>query len=269
MPMDNLVIIVQARCESQRFPNKILAPLLGQPMILWVLDRLSRVQTPHTLLVAMPDTGTCAYDAQRIMQTHGYECMLVSTVNPDDVLGRFTIAAQETEATTIVRVCGDSPLVDPGVIDSLVTYHRWMSDHADYVGVASGWPDGTDVELFTRNALERANAEATRPADREHVTPWLWRKSNGFKTAHMPCPFDLSWMQYSVDMPEDLECVEALLRIAMTRYGHTFTWRDVWSCVLAMPEVEQYMRQRQRNNGYLSQIGTQETWENIRYRDAL
>lgn len=265
MPFDHLAIIVQARMESQRFPGKILAPLLGQPLILWALDRLSRVHAPHTLLVAMPDTGSQAYEAQRVIQRHGYECMLVSAVNPEDVLGRFALAAQEVEATEIVRVCGDSPLVDPGVVDDLVSYHRWQSRDADYTGVAAGWPDGTDVEIFTRNALERANDEATDAADREHVTPYLWKPAHGFTTAHMPCPFDLSWMQYSVDTEQDVRLVSALLSMLLERYGHNFTWRDIWSCVLASPWVEQQMRQRVRNSGYLTQVDGAQSWIEVRY----
>ena len=265
MPAEHLAIIIQARLESTRLPNKILTPLFGQPMILWVLDRLSRVHEPHTLLVAMPDTGSAAYEAQRLIKRHGYECLLVSSVNPDDVLGRFVIAAQETEATEIVRVCGDSPLVDPTVIDALVSYHRWQSNYADYTAVASEWPDGTDVEMFTRNALERAHAEATDAADREHITPWIWRKENGFNTAYMPCPFDLAWMQYSIDTEHDMRLVSALLSMLLERYGHTFTWRDIWSCVLASPWIEQQMRKRQRNSGYLAQVGATQSWESLRY----
>lgn len=265
MPIDNPVVIVQARLESQRFPNKILAPLLGQPLILWVLDRLARLPLPHTLVVAMPDTGSPAYEAQRLIQRHGYECQLVSAVNPDDVLGRFAHVADVTEATEIIRVCGDSPLVDQTVVRQLMIWHKWQSGHADYTAVAAEWPDGTDVELLTRNALEIAHAEATEAADREHVTPYLWRQQQRFKCSLMPCPYDLSWIQTSVDTPEDLRVVSALLQMLLEKYGHDFTWRDIWSCVVQSPWIEHMMRQRQRNSGYMAQVGVSGSWETLRY----
>jgi spore coat polysaccharide biosynthesis protein SpsF (cytidylyltransferase family) len=101
--------------------------------------------------------------------------------------------------------------------------------------------------------------------DREHVTPYIWRSESGFKTAYMACPFDLHWMQYSVDTEQDLHIVSALLPMLLGRYGHGFTWRDIWSCVLASPWIEQQMRQRQRNSGYLAQVGATQEWNEVRY----
>lgn len=260
---EHLVVVVQARMQSQRFPGKILAPLLGQPMLLWQLERLSRLDIPHTLVVATPDEGAPSRDLQARLATHGYECMIYPG-DANDVLGRFAYVAAETEATKLVRLCGDCPLLDPGVVAQLVIYHDWQTRQADHTGMDACWPDGQDCEVFMRNALERAQADATDATDREHLA-YFWTHQAQFRCATMPCPYDLRWMCHSVDTPEDLRLIESLLTIVLERAGARFTWQDIWYAVMQSPWIEQQMRQRQRNAGYLAHIGSTQPWEEVRY----
>lgn len=159
--MSNILIIVQARMESSRFPGKILEPLCGQPMLLWLLQRLSTL--PYKLIVACPQTAENAAVAT-LCQEHGYTCLLVPTAT-EDVLGRFaSVTRKYQNMRRIVRVGADTPLLDPQVITQLVTHNLY----AEYVGLGAGWGDGVaDSEVFARTTLLAAAHDATQPYERE------------------------------------------------------------------------------------------------------
>ncbi len=269
---EGLVIIVQARVGSHRFPAKVLQPLLGIPMLLWVLGRVSRVQLPHTLVVAAP--ATPENDAlEALCQTHGYQC-LRPDVPEDDVLARFAAVARHYDATEIVRVCGDSPCIDPQVLDALVAYHRWRHQpRPDHTGIAAEWPDGMDCEALSTDALYRAEAEATLPSDREHVTPYIWRAGGPFRTVQFPSQFNLQNVRWCVDTPDDLRSLERLVKHTMRRTGLEFTWRDLWATMLLEPSLAAQMQARTpRNYAYAEQVANERgeavrSWENLRYQE--
>ena len=267
--MTALLIIVQARVGGTRLPGKVLKPLFGQPMLLWLLDRVRQMKTPHDLVVASPDTAGNHAIADMCVR-HGYSYVLVPG-NENDVLGRFQdVADAIPEATDIVRLCGDSPLIDPSAIDALVAQHDVQ--HNDHTGIAAEWPDGMDCEVFTRRSLEIANTEATESSEREHVTPYLWRKPQRFRCQTLPCPFDLRYLQTSVDTSYDLAMVEKLLERLLHDVGFGFGWRDVWRMIETYRIFRDWQLARlPRNSAYVNQIARERdipvaSWETERYR---
>ncbi len=112
-----------------------------------------------------------------------------------------------------MRLTGDCPLIDPAVIDAVIALRRERcSDYAGNTDPAT-FPDGLDVECFTRDALERALAQARRPSEREHVTLWMRDAASGCTRANLQAIADFSRLRLTVDYPDDLEVVRALLRL--------------------------------------------------------
>jgi spore coat polysaccharide biosynthesis protein SpsF len=269
-----LLVVVQARMESQRFPGKVLAPLLGQPMLLWTLARLQQLRTPHTLVVACPDTEATHTQLVPALVPHGYVVEIVEG-DPTDVLHRFAVVAARYGAQEIVRLTGDCPLIDPGIIDAMLAYHHWSAlPRPDHTGIAAEWPDGLDCEVMSREALDCADAEATLPHEREHVTPFLWATPGRFRCATLPCPFALPQYQWSVDTPEDLRLIAKLLTYTLIRVGHGFTWQDLWTTLVCCPTLREHLLARPARNGaYVTQVanatgGAVQSWETLRYKAA-
>ena len=264
--------------SSTRFPGKVMQPLYGQPMILWQLDRLSRMTIPHTLVVACPP-GKENIPLIALCHRHGYNA-IAPEVLENDVLARYAVVAEQYNAAHVVRLTADCPLLDHAIVDACITKYLGVSVSAmlayrrpqyDHVGIAEEWPDGQDVEVFSRNVLEIANAEATLPSDREHVTPYIYRNKERFMCATLPCPFNLSWQSYSVDTSEDLQDVKNILGFCLVHYGHTFGWREIMQTIEYLPTAAEHMRQRIRNIAYVEQVaaehGLTETmnWGKVRY----
>ena len=285
MTPDDLLIIVQARVGGSRFPGKMLAPLLGQPMILWTLQRIRRLTIPHTLVVAVPE-GEANKPLINLCKRHGYTCIASEDANEADVLSRFrTVLDRYPGVEAIVRVTGDCCLLDADVINGCLElfYQRPVSgkqlfynlrdgvkiEHLpyDHVGIAAEWPDGQDVEIFHRLALEQAIIEATDPVDREHVGPFIWKDPERFACKTYPCPMDLTQYQTSVDTETDLLLAEGVLSWCLDRYGFGFTWRDIWRCLnheQNLPLMAMMLQRPPRNQSYVAQAGAK-TWESIRY----
>jgi spore coat polysaccharide biosynthesis protein SpsF (cytidylyltransferase family) len=207
--MTRTVALIQARMSSTRFPGKVLQPLAGMPSILYMIERVRRARLPHEVAVV---TSTDASD-DPLAQVLADASVPLWRGELDDVLARYAGAARAFEASEVVRLTGDCPLIDPGVIDAVIALRRQRS--TDYAGNTdpATYPDGLDVECFTREALERAIALARRPSEREHVTLWMRDAGSGCTRANLQAIADFSALRLTVDYPDDLEVVRALLRL--------------------------------------------------------
>lgn len=103
----------------------------------------------------------------------GYECLVFPKIKENDVLSRYYECAKTFSAQTIVRLTADCPFIDPNIIDQAIEYFS-ITDHG-YVCFAP--IDGLDTEVFSFQLLEEAWKKAKDPYDREHVTPYMRRKT--------------------------------------------------------------------------------------------
>ena len=206
--MRNLAV-VQARMGSSRLPGKVLLNIGEKSLLSIVLERLSKSKNISEIIVA---TSTQTLD-NPIADACKAAGNLVWRGSENDVLSRFAGAAQEYSADNILRITADCPLVDATLIDSL--YENFCEGNFDHAGIATGagalnlkelrFPDGLDAEWIKSSVLLRANAEATSPLDREHVTPYIWRQRDLFRTFVLNCDSDLGHFNFTVDVLEDFK----------------------------------------------------------------
>lgn len=200
-----VVAIVQTRLGSTRLPGKALADLGGRPMLAVLLDRLRAAVTLDEVVVATTDEAP-DQAIQTLADDAGVRVVRGST---NDVLNRFAAAAAQAGADTVVRVTGDCPLVDPALVDELVTVFR-ADTCLDYLALGPSWPEGADAEVFSRAALDAAEREATSAADREHVTVWIKQsKDTTMRLLERGAP--LGHVRLTVDEPQDLDVLRELV----------------------------------------------------------
>ena len=273
------LLIIQARIGGTRFPRKVLAHILGQPMLLWQLDRLRVLQGTARIVVAVPH-GQEQHPIRDLCQRHGYACLAApKDIAEDDVLGRYAsvLSRDRDRLDTIVRITADCPLIDPVLVREMIAYHHYgkastyqlqscIKSPFDHTGIAAEWPDGQDVEVCRRDVLLAVENDTILDSpDREHVTPGIWRHPDRFQCATYPCTMDLSRYQCSVDTPEDLLLVSGIMEWCLERYGFQFGWREIWWCFQCNPHFRAMMEQRApRNHAYVAQVGAA-TWEAARY----
>ena len=212
-------VVTQARMGSTRFPGKVMADLGGRPVLDWVVRRCRDAVLVDTVVVAT--TTEPSDDVIAAFCAHSDVPCFRGDV--EDVLGRYRDAAEAFDLDVVVRVTSDCPLVDPVLLDDLV---RVLLDAgADYVtnSMPMRWPHGLEASAMTRDALERAAAEATRPPDREHVTLYLRANPDRFAVERLVYDqVDAYDLRVTVDHPIDLDVVRGVVAALRARnwYGH-------------------------------------------------
>ncbi len=191
---------------SERLPGKVLLDIGGQSMLERVVRRVQRARLVDDIVVA---TSTNPAD-DRIAAAATELGVGVSRGSEEDVLDRFRKAALEHHAATVVRICADSPFVDPEVTDRVV--EALLGSDADYASVklAPTYPLGLDVEAFSREALDEAARDAVEPFERAHVTAFMYMHPERFTLLPVVGDRDLHGWRWTVDTAEDLEFARAM-----------------------------------------------------------
>ncbi|MDR2053216.1 MAG: spore coat protein [Treponema sp.] len=202
-------IVLQARLDSTRLPEKALKDLRGEPMIYRVMEALNRVPADVRVL-ACPEN--CLDVFGPLAERAGFG---IFGGPEDDVLGRYCGAIRRFGIDRVIRATGDNPFVFADAASALNAGAEALD--ADYAGYA-GLPLGAGVESVKSEALFRAEREAADGPEREHVCPYLYAHPELF-TLHRPLAPQV-WqgpdMRLTVDTAEDL-CRAQLLYDVLTR----------------------------------------------------
>ena len=193
---------------SSRLPGKVMAPVLGQPMIARQIERLRRATLIDDLVVA---TSVNASDDPLADFLAGLG-VKVFRGPLDDVLGRFCGALEvHPQAKTVVRLTADCPLADWRVIDQVIAKHRDAgADYAANTPAVRTYPHGLDTEVVKASVLLEAGREAADPYEREHVTPFVYRRPERYKMAWVSREPSLAHLRWTVDLPSDLAFVRGV-----------------------------------------------------------
>jgi spore coat polysaccharide biosynthesis protein SpsF len=220
--------------SSSRLPGKVLADLAGAPMVLRQIERLNRARRLGTIVVATSDQASDDVLATCLDKAG----VAVFRGSLDDVLARFIGAIDAFGATgTVVRLTADCPLADPAVIDETLALHT--ASEADYTSntpARRSFPKGLDVEVFEAQALRAAADETADPYDREHVTPFLYRRPERFRIAGLEQAPDEGEVRWTVDRPDDLDFVRAVYA-GLYAANPAFTSDDVRALVRGRPDL--------------------------------
>jgi spore coat polysaccharide biosynthesis protein SpsF (cytidylyltransferase family) len=278
--MSPVVAIVQARMGSRRLPGKVLLDIAGVPMLWHVVQRARRATTLHHVLVAT-STATADDAVAAWCASTGVACWRGSE---HDVLDRYYQAARQEEADVVVRLTADCPLLDPEVIDEVVTC--FLTGTYDYVSNVAPptFPDGLDTEVMSFATLQRAWQEARQPAEREHVTPYVRQHPELFRLANVTHSPDLSGLRWTVDEAADLRFVravysslslweraggEGLYRLANLSKaphpnplpqgeGRDFGLHDICALLASQPDLGQINSHLARHAGYARSVQEEE-----------
>ena len=201
--------IIQARMGSTRLPGKAMLNVENDKTVLYfVIKQLQNCKLIDKIIVA---TTTLEADTQiaNFSKDLGIDCFRGSSNN---VLDRYYQCAKEYSVFTIVRIPSDKPLIDPEIVDNIVSVFR--NNSYDYItNFLSNptFPSGTEVEVFSINALKKAWEKAKLPSEKEHVTPYFVNHEDEFKITHIENSENLSDLRWAVDRIEDLKLVRKIV----------------------------------------------------------
>ena len=240
------VAIVQARMGSTRLPGKVMREVLGKPLLSHLITRLKEAKLINKILIA-----TTNKDKDKPILKLARESGIDSFAgSEDDVLDRYYQAAVKCNAQVIVRITADCPLIDPELVDKIVAHYLNNRENLDYVRSGTSYPDGVvETEVFSFASLKKAWKEARLASEREHVTPYIWKNPELFRTATIENEEDLSYIRLVVDDERDFRLVTEILE-NLYQEGKIFHLKDIMDLLKKRPELLELNRRTIRNEGY-------------------
>lgn len=198
-----VVCLVQARVGSTRLPGKILKEICGKTILHHEIDRLKKCKEIDEIVIATTDKE----DDDKIVNEAKKLSVKYFRGSENDVLSRFYYSAKENNADIIVRVTSDCPCIDFEILDKMLIYFKdkYKEKQVDYLSntIKRTYPRGYDIEIFTFSALEKSYINAEKEYEREHVTPYIYDKTNNFLKLSFENKEDYSEYRVTLDTIED------------------------------------------------------------------
>jgi len=200
-----ITCIIQARMGSTRLPGKTMEKITKDERVIdFVVEQLKFSKIIEKIIVAIPDSieDDVTYNHLLSKKIQTYRGSL------KNVLDRYYQCAKNISSSVIVRVTADCPLIDPEIVDKVIT--KFIKNKFDYVSNTHPrtFPYGTETEVFSFNALEKAWNETRNDFDREHVTPYFYKNPNKFSIGNVIQEKNQSNYRWTIDYNEDLELVK-------------------------------------------------------------
>lgn len=198
-------LIVQARMGSSRLPGKVMMQIDGKNPLLYYAIKQNKVSKYGKNLVIATTTKS---EDDIIEEYAKKNNIMIFRGSSENVLDRYYQCAKNISSSVIVRVTADCPLIDPEIVDKVIT--KFIKNKFDYVSNTHPrtFPYGTETEVFSFNALEKAWNETRNDFDREHVTPYFYKNPNKFSIGNVIQEKDQSNYRWTIDYNEDLELVK-------------------------------------------------------------
>lgn len=232
-----VVASIEARMSASRLPGKVLMDVAGAPALTRLLRRLRRCRTLDGIILATTDNP--ADDAlEAWAESEALSCYRGSE---DDVLDRVVQAHTQMHSEIIVEICGDTPLLDPIVVDQAV--ETFLSGDWDVVSNTCKltWPQGIDAQVFRYDALADIAARVQDPAVREHVSLFFYENPDRYRVHHLQAPAQdqAPEQRLQLDYAEDLELIREIYTRLEPGSGDAFGVGDILALLRREPALRE------------------------------
>lgn len=229
---------------STRLPGKVMSEVNGEPMIFWQIQRILQANNVGHLVVATSND----FSDDRLAHFLERNGIAVHRGQLHDVFTRYLDVVNANQSYDIVvRLTGDCPLVMPKLLNRMISEFQELQ--VDYYSNCNPptYPDGLDIEIFTRLSFIKLSAFDLTEQEREHVTLGFQNEKYGFLVANKTCPTDYSSMRWTVDYQEDLVFVKRIYENFLSKET-LFDFYDVIELLKESPASFSMLSGDLRNN---------------------
>ena len=238
--------IIQARCGSTRFPDKVFADINGNPLIWHSVNRLRQAKKIDKIIIA---TTVSPKDdkIEEWCKENGVDFFRGSEEN---VLNRYYSASEAFPSDYVVRITADDPFKEPAVIDAVIT--KLIEEGYDHVtdNLPPSFPEGLDCEAFTKKALDQSERDAETNFEREHVTQYIYHHPEIFKIGNVSCDRNLFHLRWTIDKEVDLEMVRAVYAKRNPKNTGILLMDEILQILKDNPEIEKINSEVERSAMY-------------------
>jgi spore coat polysaccharide biosynthesis protein SpsF len=192
--------IIQARMNSKRLPGKVLKKILNKEILKLLIERLKKSRKISNIIVA---TSNKKSDTKIVnfCKKNRVEYFRGSLQN---VTFRFLEILKKKKILYFLRICADSPLVDPLLIDKMINLSKKKYFDIFTNVFPRTFPSGQSIEIIKTSLLKK-NIKNFDLNDKEHVTEYFYRNYKKFIILNYKNNIDLSKYKMSVDTQTDFK----------------------------------------------------------------
>ena len=230
-----IAAIIEARMSSSRLPGKVLLPAAGKPMLHHLITRIQHSQRVSRIILA-----TSTSQSDDVLEGFAKENnILCFRGDLNNVMKRVLDAAVAFDVQTIVEITADCPILDPDIIDQVV--NSYLVNKCDYASnvIFRSFPDGMDVQVFSRSVLEKSFSQTSEPQHYEHVTLHIRENPTLFKHYDLVAPADLYWPELGLTLDEanDYLLIRHLIEYFSTSSTPIPSCRNILQYLRQHPEI--------------------------------
>jgi len=223
--------------NSKRLPGKVLLDIVQKPILWHIYNRLKYCKSLSQVVIATGDQ-TNNSQISDFAQKYNIPCFIGGE---KDLIDRLYKTAAFFNASAIVRVTADCPLIDPLLIDMMVNQYVTKKDNYDivrnYGDQIRTFPHGLDAEIFSHASLEKMWNTITSPELREWFPLYVKQNPTIFRILEIKNSEDISSLRFTVDYPEDYEFVTRIYQKLYAK-DHMFYLDDILDLLEREPELK-------------------------------
>ena len=220
---------------STRLPGKVMHEVQEKSFLEHMVCRINQSKYIDNICIATSLDSSC----DPIVELGENIGVMVFRGSEDDVLDRVVKAGKFAKADVIVELCGDCPLIDPDIIDSVCEFY--FNNNVDFCSnaIQRVHPIGMDVKVFSQSVIQEVDLITSDPHDREHVSLYIYENSNKYKILHLPLSVNNDVINYrlTLDTPEDESLIKIIYNELYTK-NRDFRLQDIIELLNKKPELK-------------------------------
>ena len=227
----NIGIIVQARLNSKRFPEKILKNIYKDYSVIdFLLNRIKKSKLVDKFILAVPSASKRKFIT--IAKKNSFELFGGSEKN---VLKRYYDSATKYKLNTIIRITSDSPLMSSSILDNAIK--NFKTSKVDYYNniLKPSYPIGIHIEIFNYKTLKSLFINVKEKEFKEHVTPYIYNNPNKFKIFTCELRKKLNNYRLTIDYEQDLILLKKTIKLS--KKGINVTYKDIINILKKNPKI--------------------------------
>ena len=217
MSLPAAVVGIQCRISSSRLPCKALLHLCDTTILGMCIQRAKNTGLPVYLL-------TSDREEDNLIADFALGCGVAGVIRGslDNVLSRYVNLAEKVSCDYIFRVTADNPLTEFNFIDPLI--HHISLNSISYSCIKpSLCPEGTNLEIFSKQALFESARVDQSNLNMEHVTHYMKRNSSDIhcldESVSIYFPFDCRQLSFTIDTLSDYISLVRLINAVVQKFG--------------------------------------------------
>ena len=166
MTSEKIILLIQARMGSSRLPKKIMAEILGKPLIWHMVKRLRKIPSVSEVIIST----TKEEDDKPLIKFAKDEGIEIMAGEKNDIIDRIFQTSKMFRPSIVVKVNADCPLVDPKLIEEGIEIFLKSPKKPDLVtnSLEDSFPEGMQFGIFNFQTLEKLWENLEGPFWREY-----------------------------------------------------------------------------------------------------